>query len=126
MNQRIFWDCHMHSSFSSDSATPMECMIMQAISSELHGICFTEHLDPDYPKTPDGLTFSVDLPLYKETCLSLKEKSENHPIKMKSIKKKLPKNTINWFLEKKKKNSTTPWPIVATPFPGMMCLGLLQ
>lgn len=74
MNRRIFWDCHMHSSFSSDSATPMECMIMQAISSELHGICFTEHLDPDYPKTPDGLTFSVDLPLYKETCLSLKEK----------------------------------------------------
>lgn len=74
MNHHILWDCHMHSEFSSDSSTPMECMIMQAISKELKGICFTEHLDPDYPETPDGLTFSVDLSAYMETFFSLKEK----------------------------------------------------
>ena len=74
MNQKILWDCHMHSSFSSDSSTPMECMIMQGISNGLKGICFTEHFDPDYPKTPDGLNFALDIPLYMETFMSLKEK----------------------------------------------------
>ena len=29
MNRRILWDCHMHSSFSADSPTPMEDMIRQ-------------------------------------------------------------------------------------------------
>ena len=24
MDQKILWDCHMHSSFSADSDTPME------------------------------------------------------------------------------------------------------
>ena len=27
MDQKILWDCHMHSSFSADSDTPMEEMI---------------------------------------------------------------------------------------------------
>ena len=57
MNRRILWDCHMHSSFSADSPTPMEDMIRQAVFLGLQGITFTEHLDPDYPATPDGLDF---------------------------------------------------------------------
>ena len=60
----VLWDCHMHSSFSADSPTPMEDMIKQAIQARLTGICFTEHLDPDYPKTPDNLEFSLDIPSY--------------------------------------------------------------
>ena len=54
----ILWDCHMHSEFSADSGTPAEDMIRQAIMLGLKGICFTEHLDPDYPPTPDDLEFS--------------------------------------------------------------------
>lgn len=51
MDQKILWDCHMHSSFSADSDTPMEEMIQTAADQGLTGICFTEHFDPDYPDT---------------------------------------------------------------------------
>ena len=54
MSNQILWDCHMHSSFSADSDTSMEDMILEAIRRGLHGICFTEHQDPDYPPTPDN------------------------------------------------------------------------
>ena len=45
----IFYDCHLHSSFSADSETPAEAMIQRAISIGLSGMCFTEHLDTDCP-----------------------------------------------------------------------------
>ena len=48
MDRQILWDCHMHSSFSADSDTPMESMIQRAIELGIQGITFTEHLDPDY------------------------------------------------------------------------------
>lgn len=51
MDRQILWDCHMHSSFSADSDTPMEVMIHRAVETGLQGITFTEHLDPDYPVT---------------------------------------------------------------------------
>lgn len=73
MNSPILWDCHMHSFFSADSDTSMEDMVKQAISCGLSGICFTEHLDPDYPDTPEGLEFSLDLPAYQSRLTALKE-----------------------------------------------------
>ena len=42
-------DIHMHSAFSADSESPMESMIQGAIAKGLALICFTEHLDYDYP-----------------------------------------------------------------------------
>ena len=45
MGRQILWDCHMHSSFSADSDTPMEVMIHRAVETGLQGITFTEHLD---------------------------------------------------------------------------------
>lgn len=77
MSNRIFWDCHMHSSFSADSETPMEEMIRAAIARGLSGICFTEHLDPDYPETPDSIDFTLDIPAYHERLISLKETYQN-------------------------------------------------
>ena len=50
MDRQILWDCHMHSSFSADSDTPMEVMIHRAVETGLQGITFTEHLDPYYPE----------------------------------------------------------------------------
>ena len=61
MDQKILWDCHMHSSFSADSDTPMEEMIQTAADQGLTGICFTEHFDPDYPDTPENLDFSLNI-----------------------------------------------------------------
>lgn len=37
---------------SADSDTPTEDMIRRSIALGLEGICFTEHLDPDYPPLP--------------------------------------------------------------------------
>lgn len=46
----ILSDFHMHSEFSSDCDTPMEEMIQKAIQLGLKQICFTDHMDFDYPK----------------------------------------------------------------------------
>ena len=64
----------MHSSFSADSDTSMEDMIREAICRGLTGICFTEHLDPDYPPTPDNEIFELDLDGYRKTLFRLREK----------------------------------------------------
>lgn len=74
MENLILWDCHMHSSFSADSRTEMETMILKALSLGLKGICFTEHLDPDYPPTPDHQTFHLDLSGYGDRAAFLKQK----------------------------------------------------
>ncbi|SFR95485.1 histidinol-phosphatase HisJ family protein [Anaeromicropila populeti] len=42
-------DYHVHSDFSSDSRTPMHNMIEKAISMGLERICFTDHMDYDFP-----------------------------------------------------------------------------
>ena len=46
-------DYHMHSSFSGDSAAPMEEMAKRALDLGLTHICFTEHYDPDYVYPPE-------------------------------------------------------------------------
>lgn len=74
------WDTHMHSQFSGDSDTPQEEMIHSAIEKGLAGICFTDHLDIDYPKDPD--LFLLDLPNYHASVLAYQEKyKEKLPIR---------------------------------------------
>ena len=62
-------DYHLHSSFSGDSQAPMEDMIKQAIALGMKSICFTEHMDLDYPvtpETPEGIfTVNTDSYLYE-------------------------------------------------------------
>ncbi|MGN0348421.1 MAG: histidinol-phosphatase HisJ family protein [Roseburia sp.] len=68
----MLWDTHMHSNFSGDSRAEQEDMIAAAIQKNLSGICFTDHLDLDYPKEPE--VFVLDLPGYTSSVLSLQEK----------------------------------------------------
>lgn len=42
-------DYHVHTRFSLDSHTPMKRMIEKGISLNLNEICFTEHMEFDYP-----------------------------------------------------------------------------
>lgn len=65
------WDTHMHSQFSGDSRAPQESMITSAITKGLDGICFTDHLDIDYPEEPD--LFLLDLPNYSASVHALQE-----------------------------------------------------
>lgn len=66
------WDVHMHSQFSGDSDTPQDAMIQSALQNGLAGICFTDHLDIDYPEEPD--LFLLDLPNYTASVLAMQEK----------------------------------------------------
>lgn len=69
-------DCHLHSSHSGDSDTPMEEMILQGISQGLTTMCFTEHHDIDYPDSPDGpgSMFLLNTDSYLYDFARLKEK----------------------------------------------------
>lgn len=47
---KIKADYHVHSNFSGDSDSPMEAMIEQGIALGLERICFTDHMDYEYPE----------------------------------------------------------------------------
>lgn len=67
----MLWDTHMHSRFSGDSEAAQESMIAAAMKKNLDGICFTDHLDLDYP---DGLElFLLDLPAYAASVSAMRE-----------------------------------------------------
>ncbi len=53
----------------------METMIKSAIDMQLNTICFTEHLDLDYPGDPSQ--FQVDINAYEKKLFELKDKYKN-------------------------------------------------
>ena len=50
----------------------MESMILEGIRLGLKTMCFTEHLDLDYPY--DEIDFSLDVPAYRQKLLDLRQK----------------------------------------------------
>lgn len=66
------FDYHMHSDFSADCETPMEETIQAAIKKGFKEICFTEHVDYDYPD--DSIDFSLDVLAYDEKIKALQAK----------------------------------------------------
>lgn len=70
----IVFDYHTHSHFSADCPTSMENMVKAAVERGLTEICFTEHIDYDYPD-PDFI-FEFDLLEYEKTIKSLQKAFE--------------------------------------------------
>jgi len=72
----ILSDCHIHTNHSSDSDAAMESMILAAIHKGLKTICFTEHLDLDFPvdKGNEALNFRVNIPEYQRELMMMKER----------------------------------------------------
>ena len=68
-------DFHIHSSFSGDSDAPMEQMIQEGLKKGLRTMCFTEHMDMDYPEELG--VFEVDTRSYHEKFLQMKEKYQD-------------------------------------------------
>lgn len=66
------FDYHMHSDFSADCETPMEETIESAIQKGLKEICFTEHIDYEYPDPT--IVFDLDLPKYAEQIKEMQNK----------------------------------------------------
>jgi len=60
----MFYDTHMHSTFSFDSSMTMEAACDRAISLGLSGIAFTDHLDINYMR--DGSDCYYDFGQYLE------------------------------------------------------------
>ena len=72
----MLWDTHMHCRFSGDSEADPEDMIKAAKNAGLDGICFTDHLDYDFPSDPPDL-FVPDLEAYEQAIPALTKKYEN-------------------------------------------------
>ncbi len=70
------WDVHTHCSFSGDSTEPPENMVQSAIDKGLLGICFTDHTDLYYPKSPNEDDFKIDYDEYFRKLRSVKEQFE--------------------------------------------------
>ena len=75
----ILSDCHVHTSFSADSDTPMEDQIRAAIAAGLTTLCFTEHVDLDSPfrNTPlddPESDFRIDYDAYRKSFLQYRER----------------------------------------------------
>ena len=64
----ILADIHTHTSFSTDSDEPMESMIKAAISRGLKYLCFTEHMDKDYPTRDPGAAPEFFLDTDRKSC----------------------------------------------------------
>lgn len=66
-------DCHMHTSFSTDSSTAPEAMVESALEKGLKAICVTDHMDWDYPFSEelgkDAFLFDADAYFQKLTKL---------------------------------------------------------
>lgn len=75
---QILADYHVHSHHSGDSDAPMNEVVESAISKGLKFLCFTEHMDIDYPEYPqDNITkntFLLDAKTYKNEFLKIKDK----------------------------------------------------
>ncbi len=69
-------DCHLHSSHSEDSHAPMDAMIEKGIALGLKKMCFTEHMDMDYPnpKNESGSKFMVNTDSYLYDLIRCKER----------------------------------------------------
>ncbi len=72
-------DYHLHSHFSGDSQAPMEDMILRAIELGYTEMCFTEHMDLDFPvreDVPAGM-FEVNTDSYLFDLIKYREKYED-------------------------------------------------
>lgn len=69
------YDYHVHSEFSEDCDVDMEKMIKAAIKQGVTELCFTDHMEFDYPD--ENLSFIMDYDAYMKKFLELQDKYKN-------------------------------------------------
>lgn len=77
-------DFHTHSHFSSDSTASMQSMVNKAIELGMDILCFTDHMDYDFPKEC-GLPFTFDPNEYFKELEEIIEKNRDKIIILKGI-----------------------------------------
>lgn len=72
----ILTDYHLHTFYSGDSQTPMEEMIEKGISQGMETLCFTEHMDMDFPYATEEEQgrFELDIEAYRQGFARCREK----------------------------------------------------
>ena len=70
----IACDAHMHTRFSEDSDASVHSMLDAAVNKGMQAVCITDHLDKDFPETPDfpAGAFMFDLDEYFSRLTQLK------------------------------------------------------
>ncbi len=71
-----YYDMHTHTMFSGDSKADPYDMADGAVAKKLKGICFTDHIDWDYPEDLE-ITFDVDMSSYLPEMLAVKKSYED-------------------------------------------------
>lgn len=64
-------DVHVHSLFSTDSETAMENQVKAAIAAGVNVLCFTDHIDYDYPES--GTVYDFNVAEYQREIERLRE-----------------------------------------------------
>lgn len=77
------YDYHLHSHFSDDCIEEMEDIIIEAIKKGGKHLCFTDHLDYDYPD--HSIQFEFDQTAYDECFFKLQEKYKDQIVLQKGI-----------------------------------------
>lgn len=67
-------DYHVHTLFSSDCETKPTELVEKAISLGMKEICFTDHVDFDYPPENGKIIFQIDVKDYFNQFTAIKEK----------------------------------------------------
>jgi histidinol-phosphatase (PHP family) len=91
------YDYHLHSHFSGDCTEEMEDTILGAIKKGGKQLCFTDHLDYDYPTTE--IQFEFDPDGFTEVFEKLKEKYKGQIILQKGIELGLQPQVIDQCLK---------------------------
>lgn len=91
-------DNHVHTAFSTDSSTPMESMLTKAIELGFSSICFTDHMDYDFPSQNGKIEFLLDVCAYFNEMKRLEVLYPQICIR-RGIELGLKKNVINQCVE---------------------------
>lgn len=70
---RLRVDSHIHTRFSADSEAPVHAQAEAALEKKLRHICFTDHIDYDYPDTEAHLEWDIPLEAYFSRLRCLQE-----------------------------------------------------
>lgn len=95
----MYYDYHMHSSFSEDSITPMEDMIKKSIELGIKEICFTEHIDYNVIKDNKEIDYNFDHEKFFESIEYYNNKYKNKIVIKKGVEYGLQSHVLDQCTE---------------------------
>ena len=98
----IVTDCHLHCAFSGDSEAPMEDMVRRGIALGLKTMCFTDHLDVDYPDEDDDICFDLDTASYYKEFQRIKALYEGRIELLFGVEFGLQEHLVSYFADYQK------------------------